>query len=63
MAGDGLVLLESVHPRSDMGFKLGREESEIRAVFAPHFHMTRTANNSDSAWYWLTRADSPESAA
>ncbi len=58
MAGDGLVLLESVHPRSDMGLKLGLRESEIRAAFAPFFHITHTANTPDSAWYWLARADS-----
>lgn len=49
MAADGLVLLESVHLCRDMGLRLGQEESEIRAAFAPFFHITRTANTPDSA--------------
>jgi SAM-dependent methyltransferase len=52
-------LLYAFAPRSMNGRPIGMAADEVRALFAPHFTVTRVVEGTDtglpSAWYWLRR--------
>lgn len=53
-------LLYAFAPRLMHGRPIGISADEVRALFAPHFAVTRVVEGTDrglpSAWYWLRRA-------
>lgn len=53
---DGLVLMEALSPRSELGFRFGLQQQEVEDMMSPHFKIARLKENGESTWYWLERS-------
>lgn len=53
---DGLILMEALPPRNEMGFRFGMNRQDVEAMMSPHFNLTRVKDTNISTWYWLENA-------
>ena len=50
---DGLILIEALYPRKDMGVRFGLSFEEVKATFTPHFNLLKNKQLENSGWYWF----------
>jgi len=56
MQPDSLLLLETVHPRSEMGYSFGLTADDVASTYAQRFTLEHSKQNDFSGWYWLRKA-------
>lgn len=53
MADDGLLLLEVLRPRQELGIRFGLSDADVQETYGQKFLLKNSILGNGSAWYWL----------
>lgn len=56
-APEAILLMESVLPRSDLGFRFGLTQPDIQKIMQPAFIIEHADINTEEGWYWLRKSE------